>query len=113
MPRDNEVALVRALVARFPSLRPLLEEHVDYYDEILPHVFFGELTPHLVSLLPAAGSELRDILALLEETYASDPQLQELISVSFLENLPAPDESGAAIRDMLGPALTKQLARMW
>jgi hypothetical protein len=110
MSSDKQVAFVRELVARFPTLSPLLEEHIGDYEEILSHVFFGDLTHHVVSLLPTASHELPAILAFLEETFAAgDAELQELISASFLENLPLAEETGGEIRDILGPKLTRQL----
>ncbi len=112
------VSFIRSMVARFPTLDALLKEHIEDFEEILPHLFFGDVTRHIVSLLPAASGsdfprrrELRDILAHLEESYSrGDDELQELISVSFLENLPRPGEAGAQIREMVGPTLRAQLA---
>lgn len=110
---------VRALVARFQSLGSLLEEHLtDNFGELLPHVFFGDIVPWALSLLLSIRSdenstskrELAEFLDFLEETYSTgDEELQELLSVSFLESLPRPGEDGAEIRDQLGPGLTRQL----
>jgi len=89
------VSFVSSMVARFPSLYRLLEDHIrDNAGEVLPHVFFGEVTRYVLSLLVAARGEPRreligDVLSYLEEAYAAgDEELRELISVSFLENLP-------------------------
>lgn len=113
MSSEKQVAFVRTLVERFPKLSPLLEKHINDYDEILSHVFFADFTHHLVSLLPAASHQLPDILAFLEETFAAgDAELQELIAASFLENLPFPEETGGEIRDLLGPTLARQLEAM-
>ncbi len=115
---ERSVAFVRSIVARFPGLTVLLEEHIKDFDEVLPHVFFGDLTRHVVSLAllantggeRAAAQELCGILDFLEETYAMGSiELQELISVSFLENLPRPSEEGSEIRAMVGPSLSHQL----
>jgi len=116
--RTTSFSFVRSLATRWPGLGPILEEHInDNFGEILPHVFFGDLTRYVLSLLgeasrgdEAARRELREILDYLEETYAGgDVELQELIFVSFLENLPRPDEDGAQIREMVGPHLRRQL----
>lgn len=116
---ERTVAFVRSLVSRFAGLRELLEEHVeDNFGEILPHVFFGDLTRYILSLLSAATaggglpprSELREILDYLEEAYSeANEEIQELISVSFLENLPRPGENGSQIREMIGRQLRKQM----
>jgi hypothetical protein len=110
-------AFVRSLVQRFQSLAPLLEEHLaDNFGELLPHVFLGDVVRWVLVLRTTAqGSltaqrEVREFLSLLEDAYASgNEEIQELLSVSFLENLPRPDEDGAEIRTQLGPSLTKQL----
>ncbi len=115
---EQTVSFVRSTVARFPSLSTLLEEHIkDNLGEMLPHVFFGEVARYILSLLLAARGgglparrELRDILSYLEEAYAAgDEELRELISVSFLENLPRPGEAGGEVREMVGPNLRRQL----
>jgi hypothetical protein len=110
------VSFVSSMVARFPSLYRLLEDHIrDNAGEVLPHVFFGEVTRYVLSLLVAARGEPRreligDVLSYLEEAYAAgDEELRELISVSFLENLPGPGESGAEVREMVGQNLRRQL----
>lgn len=115
---EQAVSFVRSMVARFPTLSALLEEHLeDNLGEILPHVFFGDVTRYVLSLLLAASGgglpprrELRDILDFLEEAYSgSSEELRELISASFLENLPRPGETGARIREIVGPNLGRQL----
>lgn len=115
---EHPVSFVRSMVARFPSLSALLEAHIkDNLGEMLPHVFLGDVTRYVLSLLLAVGAgglparrELRGILDYLEEAFDDgDEELQELISVSFLENLPRPGQTGAEIRKMVGPNLRKQL----
>ena len=115
---EKAITFVTSMVAHFPGLKALLEEHVkDNLGEMLPHVFFGEVTRYMLSLVLAASSggllprnELRDILHYLEEAYATgDDELRELITVSILENLPRPGDAGAEIREMIGPNLTRQL----
>ena len=112
-------AFIRALVERFPSLAPLLEEHLtDNFGELLPHIFLGDVVRWVLALMATARAEesltaqreLHEFLCRLEDTYAGgNEELQELLSVSFLENLPRSGEDGAEIRNQLGPNLTKQL----
>ena len=55
-------------------------------------------------------STLNDLLGELENAYQSGgEEVEDLISVSFLENLPRPGEAGSQIREMLGPSLHRQL----
>ncbi len=112
-------AFVRALVQRFPSLTPLLEEHLaDNFGDLLPHLFLDDVVRWALDLMAMARAErsvtaqreLCEFLSHFEDAYASgNVELQELLSVSFLENLPRPHEDGAEIRAHLGPNLTKQL----
>ena len=110
-------AFVRQLTDQIPGLVPILREHIADFGEVLPHVFFGDLTRWVLTMLERRGSgdlsaarEPQRLLDLLEQAYASgDEELQELISVSFLEHLPRPEESLAEIRELLGPSLAAQL----
>jgi hypothetical protein len=119
------IALVDCLVERFEALRPLLREHVaDNFGEVLPHLFFGDLTRYVVTRqidAEKASGELaaeleREVAALLDElerVYVEGvDELEELIAVSFLENLPRDGEPGDAIRRQLGPHLKEQLHRI-
>jgi hypothetical protein len=103
----------------FRSLGPVLAEHKrDNFGSILPHVFLWDVTRWIVGLVTVATTaevlrnkkELTSVLSYLERAYRSgDEELQELISVSFLEHLPRPGERGAEIRQMVGSALSAQL----
>ena len=114
---ERTVSFVRSLVARFPTLKATLDEHKeDNHGEILPHVFLGDVTRHVLALLPlassntSAGREIVDILEVFEHSYSSgNSELRELISASFLENFPQVGEDGAEVREMVGPVLRTQL----
>jgi hypothetical protein len=101
------------MAACFPGLGPVLDEHTkDNLGEILPHLFFGDVTRYVVGLYlrSEVSPELHDILGHLEEAFQREtPDVVELISVSFLENLPRDSEPGAEIRKLLGPSLSKEL----
>lgn len=113
--RAWEVAFVGTLVRRFPELLPLLEEHLEDYDGLLPHVFMGDVTRWIVKEFDAGSGSpiLREMLDFVEATFGSGHEHeQELIAVSFVENLPKSTEPSGRIRDLLGPRLQKQMARM-
>jgi hypothetical protein len=116
------IAFIDGLVGKYPGLKPILDEHLsDNFGEVLPHLFFGDLTRYVVSrfldfesaaetLDTAEERELGALLNDLEQAYSTgDEEIQELISVSFLENLPRPSEEASELRSWLGPELTKQL----
>ena len=107
---DPAATFVHDLVDKFEDLRPLLEEHTAYYEELLPHVFFGDLTRYVVSLFasddPQLRAEMNAIVAYLDGAYSTRAyEVKNLIGVSFVENLPILDEPHADIREALPPNL--------
>jgi hypothetical protein len=117
------ITFAERLAASFEEMRPVLVEHKkDNFGEVLPHVFMGDVARFALREFaetcngPAhnrakAELVLRSLFAFLETAYESeDPEIQELISVSFLENLPRPGEGDQSrIRDFAGPQMRAQL----
>lgn len=106
------VRFVHELVERFPALKPLLTEHMkDNFGEVLPHLFMADVTRWVIAaFLADEWAQLVPLLSFLEHAYEKDgPVIEELISVSFLEHLPRPDEAGWKIRNLLGQELRDQL----
>jgi hypothetical protein len=53
--RSSETAFIAELLADVPGLRPSYLEHLDdNFGELLPHVFFGDVTDWAVEQHPAA-----------------------------------------------------------
>lgn len=111
------------LLREVPSLRAVFDAHLRRNDELLLHVFMGDVTRFLISNYReatnnAVGSQIADqtvssLLATLEGAMKSpDDRLQELISVSFLENLHQADSDYEGIKKLLGPALAKELGAL-
>ena len=48
-------------------------------------------------------------MAALEAEAGQDPEIDEMLAVSFVEVLPHPGEPGAAMAENLGPKLTEML----
>ena len=98
--------LVQDLVSAAPALDAVLAEHRAEFDgEVLPHLFMADVTRWLVGTGPAAP-----VLAVLERHLADGhEEVQNVIALSFLENLEATD---AAIRAALGPGLRAELEAM-
>lgn len=108
----------KQLLSKVPSFLPIYEEHIKDNDELLHHVLMGGLTRFCIQLYREGdkGGDrekktiLRDVLKLLEQgLLSSDTKLQELISVSFLENLGQADEDYQSMRELLGPTLLNEL----
>jgi hypothetical protein len=118
MPTDADFLQDLATLSR--ELAQLLAEHLSDYDgELLPHLLIADFERHVEALWAkrasdpsgAAEAEVRQILQKLEDGFTSGPpELQELISVSFLEHLPRPEAPGGDIRNLVGPSLGRQLA---
>jgi hypothetical protein len=119
------IDFIEGLVRRYPRLEVIFDEHdSDNFGEVLPHLFFGDLTRYLVSKFLEVESgdgpqgtedkpELRGLLNDLEDVYAGgDEEIQELISVSFLENLPRPEEEGSGL-DEPGSDLSYRRSSSW
>jgi hypothetical protein len=91
------------------------EEHLADYDEVLPHVLLGDLVRFLSQEIERDGPEsaaLKQVVPLMERAMGSaDSRLQELVAVSFLENLEAEDPGFGAVRCLFGPRLEEQYAK--
>ena len=109
--RGDQVALLGALAWRFPALRASLDEHLNDNDgEVLPHPLMSDYERWAEQALHAGEAGVSEFLDVLEDAYRNGgDEVENLISVSFLEHLPRPGEPGAEIRDLLGPLLRKQL----
>lgn len=107
------------LVAAIPPLKSLLSDHIADNDELLPHVFMGEITRAAVRWQKAARHSkeadawvriLLDKLERGEETGGNS--IRELVAASFLENLDLDIPAASELADRLGPLLSKQLRLM-
>jgi hypothetical protein len=90
----------------------IYDQHVSYYQQVLPHVLLGDLVRYLKSVSKSQGPErvaIDEALGLLECGMGSaDTELQELVAVSFLSRLDPEDEDFEAIRARFGDRLRKR-----
>ncbi len=114
--KARQFALAGALVYAHPDLVSVMQEHLDSYEELLPHVFMADVARWAVRRLERSGSAdtaLLSVLEYLENAYVSRGEdEQELIVVSFLENFPRPGEPGDGLRNLVGPTLQEAMARI-
>lgn len=106
------------LLSSVPSFLPVYKEHIEDNDELLHHVLMGDLTRFFIQLYRAGYKEgdsdkrnaFRKVMEVLDRGLLSpDEKLQELIAVSFLENLWQSEQDFEQIRNLLTPALMNEL----
>jgi hypothetical protein len=108
-----DVALVRRMVGAAPELERLARDNYELgYEDVLLHRFLADVALREAANVAAGarGDEVRAVLDLLDAEF-DDPALEEAIAVSFVENLPYPDEEGIGIVALLGPRLRAELSR--
>ncbi|KAA3606472.1 MAG: hypothetical protein DWQ01_17585 [Planctomycetota bacterium] len=127
MPSSEAEQLILQMVEAVPGLRPLYEAHISINDELLAHVFMGDVSRFVISGFqdtwesepydPPLG-EVGEVFGILEIAFAKGhPYVTELISVSFLENiyfdsLDWKKESRERIRSSLGPSLLEEFEKI-
>ena len=111
----EQIAFTGWLVFRNPALLPVLSEHLDFYEGVLPHVFLADLTRWLVSRTSDQGMidpESNRVLSAIAQAFVMwSDEVPELIVGSFVENIPT-GETGGQIRDRLGTALGEYAQQM-
>jgi len=90
-----------------------VEEHRSDNDEILPHVLYGDLTRFVVAAAEEGHDELvRRVLAFLEDELAhGDEMVQNLVAVSFVENVGPFERSTAGFIATWPPGLKAEADR--
>ncbi len=103
---ESSVAFCRQLADRFPELRPLLNEHEEFNEEMLPHLFFGDVRRFVEERLDEdEAAQLKPLFDFLEEAYGSgDEAVENVIAVSLLEDL----WDRPQIKPLLGSEMSKQ-----
>lgn len=103
---------VQSLLAAVPETREIHQLHLENNDEILPHVLLGDVTRFVIDTYRRSNTELlgRTLDFLEEAVSASDEKLQELVIVSFLENLHQAGNDYEGFKKTLGPNLRKNLS---
>lgn len=105
------------LVRDHPDLQPLLDEHLDDFHELLPHLLIADVCRWVLANYAGVPREVRRLLAWLEDHFetggAERMRLDDLIAVSFIEHLPARWERDGEIVDELGPKMAAEYSRQW
>ena len=97
-------------------MQTIFDEHISDYDDLLPHVFVGDLTRHIGKLAvePEGVETAAKIIQLLEGGIREgSAEVQELIGVSFVENVPKLEQVEVErTRSLFGPNLIAEDRRI-
>jgi hypothetical protein len=115
---EKTVEFIRCLVEAFPALEEDCEIHVENNrGETLAHLFASmELMDAVVGAYlhreGYRGLDWAAVLTYLDRQYGEedDPEVRNVIAVSFVECLPGRGEAGYGIIGHLGPNLARLLA---
>lgn len=90
------------LASLSPSVDLLLKEHFKDFDEVLPHVFLGEITRYILN----DDEDRTKLVNFIESNFGTTSSaIDELIAVSFVENLPEWTDFQNATRGLYTPKL--------
>jgi len=96
---------IQKMVAAFPEVKSIHDQHQADNDELLPHVLMGDVTRYVISQTENKSTPvITKLLDFFEQTL-DDEEIEELISVSFVENLFGEDNTIKALRPIMGPKL--------
>ncbi|WP_237225587.1 hypothetical protein [Rubinisphaera sp. JC750] len=96
------------LAARFDVLAPLMQEHISDFDEVLPHVFMADVARFVLS----ERLHRQEIVRVLEHNFREAAHdIQDLIAVSFVENLESREHIDRALDGVQAEALREEWDR--
>jgi hypothetical protein len=93
------------LADQIPEVREILHVHQKAFDGLLPNVFLGEITRYVLS----GGLARRRVVEFLEKNfYCLGDEVENLIAVSFVENIETVQELNFATSGVDATGLTKE-----
>ena len=103
---------VEKLLVAVPEVQMVYVAHLDNNDALLPHVFMGDVTRFVLQIARSASNQevLRKLLVVVEDGLRSnESDVQNLIAVSFVENLCGEDEAVVPLIPLMGEATRREL----
>ena len=100
------------MIRQTPDLKPAYDEHLKNNDELLPHVFFGDVTRFVITKIESSENHemIAKLLEYLEEGLQSgDEEIENLIGVSFAENLLGETKTIKLLNPFMGKLLKKEI----
>ncbi|MBR9804081.1 hypothetical protein GYB59_21360 [bacterium] len=96
------------LVTRFGVLAPLMQEHISDFDEVLPHVFVADVARYVLS----ESLHRQEIVRVLDDNFREAAHdIQDLIAVSFIENLESEEHLNRVLDGVHAEALRAEWDR--
>jgi hypothetical protein len=87
----TDIEFIDQLVRQHPQLRSLYLEHSEYYEALLPHVLFGDISRYVIAQsadLDRNRYFLGSFMSAMELAILSNNEsVTNLVQVSFIENL--------------------------
>lgn len=105
---DPTVEFCRELGRVLHDISLILQDHINDNDEILPHVFMGDVTRYVVS----GGPERKEVVSRLNKGLAEgSDDIQHVIAASFVENIESEADLEQALRGADGGAIRAEWHR--
>lgn len=105
-------SFVHELLRTVLELESAYDEHVAGNDVLLPHVFLGAVTRFVIAKANE-GKSSRALVELLEKMESAlnsgDKNLEELVVVSFIENLCGEEAAIEFLEPIMGPKLKNEV----
>ena len=97
MPRLAAADALDRLIAEVPDFQPVLDEHRHDNEGVLPHVLFGDLTRFVLDARANDDADrvTRSLTFLDRALRDGDDYVQNLVAVSFVENVGPSDPAQA------------------
>ena len=115
----NEKVFFEMMLNKVPELCPFYEEHLADNDELLPHVFMRDVTRFIVDLqnqmLQSKSEKVEKVVSKLFTLFEDamnygNSEVQNLVAVSFLENLESDNPSYSVLKSKFGQKLLEDLS---
>lgn len=116
MQNETNTQFIDGLIKRVPELRPIYEEHLDDNDTLLPHVFMGAVARFVIERVRHGDfrheGAVAQIMSAIDNSLKSNcPSIQELVSVSFVENLASETDVIQALVPLMGPNTQEEIQK--
>jgi len=99
---------IKKLLTLAPKLKLPYQQHLEDNGKLLPHVFMGDVTRFIISEVESGvgSQDVNNLLNYFEDALATgDKDIENLISVSFVENLIGEEKTINFIKPQSGPRL--------